>query len=63
LPTLFANTKAEDHLNKTAEVVKEIGAKGGLDMAYLDLGFLHEAKGEKAKSRECISTAIQVSEQ
>jgi len=32
-------------------------------MAYLDLGLLHKAKGEKDKAREYITTAIQLFEQ
>jgi class 3 adenylate cyclase/tetratricopeptide (TPR) repeat protein len=61
--TGFAAKKAEDHFNKAIEVAKEIGAKGTLGMAYLDLGLLHKVKGKKDQARTCISTAIQVFEE
>jgi len=59
----FARKKAESHFNKAIEVFREIGAKGWMGMAYLDLGLLHRAKGGKAQARKCISTAIELSEQ
>jgi tetratricopeptide (TPR) repeat protein len=55
--------KAEEHFNKAIEVAKEIGAKCTLGMAYLDLGLLHKAKGQKDQARRCISTAIEVFEE
>ena len=59
----YADKKAEDHFNKAIEVAKEIGAKCTLGMAYLDLGLLHNAKGEKDQARRYISTAIEVFEE
>ena len=59
----FASKKAEDHFNRAIEVARDIGAKGVLGQAYLDLGLLHRTKGEKDKAGECISTAIQIFEQ
>jgi tetratricopeptide (TPR) repeat protein len=59
----FAKQKAAVNLNKTIEIAQEIGAKSLLGMAYLDLGLLHKAKGEKDKARECITTAMQFFEQ
>ena len=59
----FAKQKAAANLNKAIEIAEEIGAKGFLGMAYLDLGLLHKAKGEKDKARECISTAAHLFEQ
>ncbi len=59
----FAAKKAEDHFNRAIEIAREIGAKGTLGQAYLDLGLLHRAKGKKDKARECIRTAIEVFEQ
>jgi len=59
----FARRKAEDHFNKTIEVAKEIGAKGTLGQANLDLGLLHKIRGKKDKASECISTAINLFEQ
>jgi class 3 adenylate cyclase/tetratricopeptide (TPR) repeat protein len=58
----FASKKAEGHLNKAIEVAKEIGAKGILGQAYLDLGFLHMSKKKTDKARECISMAVQLFE-
>jgi class 3 adenylate cyclase/tetratricopeptide (TPR) repeat protein/ribosomal protein L40E len=56
----FAKQKAKENLIKTIDIAEEIGAKGLMGMAYLDLGLLHKAKGEKDKAKECISTAIQL---
>jgi class 3 adenylate cyclase/tetratricopeptide (TPR) repeat protein len=58
-----ADQKAEEHLNEAIEVAKEIGAKGIMGMAYLNLGLLRSAKGEKGKARECVSAAIELFEQ
>jgi tetratricopeptide (TPR) repeat protein len=58
-----AGKKAEDHFNKAIEVAKEIGAKGTLGQAYLDLGMLHKAKGRTAQAREYITKAVQVLEE
>ena len=58
-----AGKKAEDHFNKAIEVAKEIGAKGILGQAYLDLGLLHKAKGKNVQAREYITKAIQILEQ
>ena len=38
----FAYKKAEEHFNNAIEVAKEIGARGILGQAYLDLGLLHQ---------------------
>jgi len=59
----FAARKAESHLNKAIEVFREIGAQSLMGRAYLDIGLLHRVKGEKARSRECLSTAIELFEQ
>ena len=59
----FAKQKATDNLKKMIEIAEEIGAKGLMGMAYLDLGLLHKAKGEKNQARECISTAVHLFEQ
>jgi tetratricopeptide (TPR) repeat protein len=58
-----AGVKAEKHFKKAIQVAKEIGAKGILAQACLDLGLLHKAKGRLEQARECISEAIQVFEQ
>ena len=54
----FASRKAENHFNKAIEVAKEIGAKGVLGQAYLDLGLLHRAKKRPEQAKKCISEAI-----
>ena len=58
----FAGKKAEEHFNKAIKVAKEIGAKGILGQAYLDLGLLHKAKRKTELARKCISEAIQIFE-
>jgi tetratricopeptide (TPR) repeat protein len=59
----FASKKAEEHFNRAIEVAKEIGAKGTMGVAYLDLGLLHRTKGKTEQARECISKAIHIFEQ
>ena len=59
----FASQKAEAHFNKAIEAAKEIGAKGILGQAYLNLCLLHRAKRRKDQARECISEAIQIFEE
>jgi len=59
----FASKKAEEHFNRAIEVAKEIGAKGTMGMAYLDLGLLYRMKGKTEQARKCISEAIQIFEQ
>jgi class 3 adenylate cyclase/tetratricopeptide (TPR) repeat protein len=59
----FASKKAEEHFNRAIEVAKEIGVKGTMGMAYLDLGLLCRKKGKTEQARECISEAIQIFEQ
>ncbi len=57
-----ASKKAEEYFTTAIEVAKEIGAKGVLGQAYLDLGFLHKTKGKKDKAMECILTAVRLFE-
>lgn len=59
----FAGKKAETHFNKAIEVAEEIGAKGILGQAKLDLALLHKAKGRTGQARKCISEAIEAFEQ
>ena len=59
----FSSQKAEAHFNKAIEMAKEIGAKGLLGQAYMDLGLLHKAKKRTVQARECISKAIKVFEE
>jgi tetratricopeptide (TPR) repeat protein len=59
----FASKKAEDHLKKAIKVAQDIGAKGYLAQALLDLGKLHRLKKRTADAKECISKAIELFEQ
>ena len=56
----FASQKAEAHFNQAIEAAKEIGAKGFLGQAYLDLGLLHKLKKRNREARKCLSEAIQI---
>ena len=59
----FASKKAEEHFNRAIEVAKEIGAKGTMGMAYLDLGLLYRTKGKTGQAKRCFSDAIQIFEE
>ena len=59
----FVGRKAERHFNRSIEVAREIGAKGTLGRAYLDLGLLYRAKGKTNQARECLGMAVRVFEQ
>jgi len=58
-----ADHKAQEHLERAIELGEEIGAKGTMGQAYLDLGLLHRTKGEKERARECIGTAVSLFEE
>jgi hypothetical protein len=45
----FAATKAEEHLKEAIQVSKEIGAKGTLGEAYLDLGSCTRQRAETSR--------------
>jgi tetratricopeptide (TPR) repeat protein len=59
----FASKKAEEHFGRAIEVAKEIGSKGTMGMAYLDLGLLHKMKGKTEQAKKCLSEAMQIFEQ
>ena len=59
----FAAKKAEEHLNKSIEVSREIGANSPLALALMDLGVLHRTKKRLEKAQECISEAAKIYEQ
>ena len=59
----FAAKKAENYFLKAIEIAQEIGAKGVLGQAKLDLGLLHKIKGRTDEARKCISEAIQFFEE
>jgi tetratricopeptide (TPR) repeat protein len=58
----LAGKKAEEHFNKAIEILREIGAKGFLGGAYLDLGLFYKARKKTQQARECISEAINIFE-
>ncbi len=59
----YAYREAETHFNTAIETAEEIGAKGFLGQAYLDLGRLYGSKGKKRESSNCLSKAIGVFEE
>jgi class 3 adenylate cyclase/tetratricopeptide (TPR) repeat protein len=59
----LASKKSEEHFNKAIEVSREIGAKGILGQAFLDLGILHRVKRRPVQARECMTEAIRIFEQ
>jgi class 3 adenylate cyclase/tetratricopeptide (TPR) repeat protein len=59
----FAYKKAEDHFNKAIETAREIGAKGVIAQASLDMGLLRQSKGRTEEARKYITDAIQLFEE
>jgi len=59
----LAGKKAENHYNRTIDVAREIGAKGTLGLACLDLGLLYKLKKKPDKAKEYISESIEIFEQ
>jgi tetratricopeptide (TPR) repeat protein len=59
----FAAKKAESHFQKAIKLAKEIGAKGLLGQATLELGLLHKIKGRTDEARKCISDAVRLFEE
>ena len=58
-----AAKKAEEHLRKTIEIAEEIGSKGVLGRAYLNLGLLQKNRGRTDEAKESLSKAIRVFEE
>jgi class 3 adenylate cyclase/tetratricopeptide (TPR) repeat protein len=56
----FASRRARLHFEKAIEVAGEIGAKGILGQAYLNLGLLHIARKKIVPARECLSEAVRL---
>jgi len=54
----FARKKAETHFYRAITLAKEIGAKGLVGQAYLDLGILNKEKKRVIQAKECLSEAI-----
>lgn len=59
----LAGKKAESYFVRTIEVAREIGAKGTLGLACLDLGLLYKLKKKPEKAREYISESIKIFQQ
>jgi class 3 adenylate cyclase/tetratricopeptide (TPR) repeat protein len=59
----FAAKKAEIHFLKAIELAQEIGAKGLLGQATLELGLLHKIKKRTDEARKCISDAVRLFEE
>jgi hypothetical protein len=59
----IAAKKADQHLNNAIGIAKEIGAKGILGQATLDLGLLCKAKKQTDLARKNITGAIEIFEQ
>jgi len=59
----FAHKKAEENFMLAIETAKEIGAKGVLAQAYLDMGRLRQMKGKINEARKYITEAIQLFEE
>jgi tetratricopeptide (TPR) repeat protein len=59
----FAHKKAEENLNKAIQTAREIGAKGILAQASLDMGRLCQSKGRTDEARKYITDAIQLFEE
>jgi class 3 adenylate cyclase/tetratricopeptide (TPR) repeat protein len=59
----FAAKKAEEHFTKAIKLLKEIGAKGILGSAFLDLGMFYIARKKNQQARECISEAVKIFEE
>jgi tetratricopeptide (TPR) repeat protein len=57
-----ASKKAETHFGIAVHVSQEIGARGILGQAYLDLARLHMAKNKKQAAAECLNKAIEAFE-
>ena len=59
----FVKQKAEAHLQEAIRVAKEIGDKGTLGQAYLDMGELRKIKGSNDEARKYITFAISLFEE
>ena len=61
---VFEKCCAQSGVHKKAiEAMRDIGAKGLLGQASLDLGLLHTVKGRTDEARECLSEAIRLFKQ
>ncbi len=58
-----ADRKAKVHFNKAIEQANEVGVKGTIGQAYLNLGLLHKAKNRIDQARESFIEAIKIFEE
>jgi class 3 adenylate cyclase/tetratricopeptide (TPR) repeat protein len=61
--SFLAHQKTEKHFNIAISTAKEIGAKGVLAQAYLDMGRLRQTKGKTDEARKYVTDAIQLFEE
>jgi len=59
----FARKKAERYFKNAIKSSQEIGAKGLIGQAYLNLGLLYKAKKRNTSAKKYIQEAIEVFEQ
>jgi tetratricopeptide (TPR) repeat protein len=59
----FAAKKAEHHYQSAIQTAEEIGAKGVLAQACLDLGLLYKVKKRNDEARQYISNAVKIFEE
>jgi len=59
----FVKQKAEGHLNEAIRVARDIGVKGILGQAYMDMGELRKIKGRNDEAQKYITEAIQLFEE
>jgi tetratricopeptide (TPR) repeat protein len=62
-PVSPAAKTAENHFRKAIELAQEIGARGPLAQATLELGLLHKIEGKADEARRCISDAVRLFEE
>ena len=58
-----ANQKAKHYFGQAIEIAMEMGAKGWLGQAYVGLGQLYGAEGDRDKARQYIAEAVPLFEQ
>jgi hypothetical protein len=62
-PPLDSAKKAEDYFQSAIRQFNEMGAKGWVGRASLDLGCLHKIKGRTDQARKYITDAIKLFEE
>ncbi|MGD8985332.1 MAG: adenylate/guanylate cyclase domain-containing protein [Desulfobacteraceae bacterium] len=59
----FAARRAQSHLTEAIDAAQEIGAKGTLASAHLDLGNLHKSKRRNEQARDHLTEAVKLFQQ